>query len=239
MAYDLEVADRPLTLKPLPGEKRALFLLKLALSLDGRIAFKRGGEPFYLTGSRSWKLVHRIRSQMDGVMVGAGTVRADNPRLDCRLVEGRNPWKIVVSAAGDLPDGLNIFEKEPEKTIIAVTGRIPPEKKEILAEKGVSIIICREDEGQVDLHDLAVRLAERGIDSILLEGGALLAASALKKKLVDRVIFFYAPLIIGGGNSVEGVGDLRATSFSGIRLTNTEISRSGDDFLIDGYPSMV
>ena len=186
-------------------------LWKAAMTLDGKIA-TRTGDSKWVTGERARKEVHRLRSQCDAVMVGIGTVLADDPELTVRGIRGAvNPIRVVVGGSASIPPNARVLNSEA-KTIIA-----PPA-----------------DNGRVDLRALMIELAEMGINSVLLEGGGELAASMLSAGLVDRGIIFLAPKIAGGRDAktpVEGEGiELMSQALA---TSKPKIRRFGDDIALE------
>ncbi len=206
--------------------------LKLAMSLDGRIA-TRTGDSKWITGESSRKQVHRLRRKHSAVLVGARTVLADDPQLTVRHVRGRNPIRFVLDGKGEVPLQATLFSL-PGRTIVA-TATMPPHKEEALASLGVEVWRVPGRGERVDLGALLRRLGEAAIDSLLVEGGSETAAAFLEAQLVDRVSFFVGPVILGGRTAVGAVGGLGAATLAdGIRLCATESRRFGEDFLYTG-----
>jgi len=209
--------------------------LKCALTLDGKIA-TASGDSRWITGEASRRYVHRLRSQVDAVMVGSGTVRADDPELTCRLVKGRDPLRVVVDSNLSVSPAARIFHlRSRAGTLVATTSR-DPERIAPLAGLGAELLNCREREGAVDLADLLRQLGARGIQSILLEGGGRLAGSALRAGLIDKVLFFYAPKAVGGEapGPFAGIGAPAMGEAYAFREVSTQ--RFGDDLLLSAYP---
>ena len=174
-------------------------LLKMAMSLDGRIA-DRYGNSRCIASEKSLKAVHELRKRYDAVLVGANTVRRDDPQLDVRYVnnrEGRDPYKVVVTTRlSNLPKNAKLFKKE--KVMVAYC------KKDSDLE-GVEILQFPGE--KVPMRGLIKTLAKKGITSVMIEGGGEVSWRALKEKVVDKIIFFLSPTILGGGKSVvDGEG---------------------------------
>ena len=206
--------------------------IKFASSLDGKIC-TASGESQWISGEKSRKFTHYLRDINDAILVGVGTILADNPSLTTRLVEGKNPIRIIADSKLRTPLDSKVVN-DGEKTIIAVTNVAPSEKIEEMTARGVEIIKCGFE--RVDLKMLLKTLAEREITSILVEGGGKIHFSMLKAGLVDKIYAFIAPKIIGGEKSltsVEGEGFLKLSE--AISLKNVETERLGDDILIKGY----
>src|SRR3989344_5712712 len=139
-------------------------------------------------------------------MVGIGTVLKDDPQLTVRLISGRNPVKIVVDSTLKIPLNANVIKNEPNKLIIAATKKANKTKIKKLQQKGVNVLVVNTKKGMVDLDDLMKQLGRLEITSIMIEGGAELNSEAIKAGLVDKVLFFIAPSVIGAG--LEAIGDL-------------------------------
>jgi diaminohydroxyphosphoribosylaminopyrimidine deaminase/5-amino-6-(5-phosphoribosylamino)uracil reductase len=211
-------------------------ILKSAMTLDGKTA-TASGDSKWITCEESRRYVHTLRSKVDAIMVGVGTVLADDPQLTCRMVRGKDPVRVVVDSRLRTPSGAALFQLDsPADTILATVER-DPEKNAAIQRLGATTLLCRESGGRVDLEDLLHRLGARGIQSILLEGGRELVGTAVRKGLVDKFLFFYAPKIIAGedgyglcaGRGIERMGDA-------LTLRNTSVRRFAEDFLVIGYP---
>jgi len=210
-------------------------VLKLAMSLDGKIATKTGDSK-WITNERSRAYVHRLRSKVDAIIIGAGTARADNPKLTARM---RNkvfyPIRVIVTRTGDLPFDLEMF-REPGETYIACSDSSDAESLGILERIGARIIRLRSIGDRASIADLMRTLAGMGCLSVLIEGGSELAASALAEQVVDKITFFYAPKIIGGKEALGAIGGTGVeTVSSSIELDRIKVRRFGDDIAIEGY----
>lgn len=204
-------------------------ILKTAMTLDGKIATP-DGESKWITGEEARKAVHRLRSRVDAVMTAIGTVRADNPRLTARIRGGRNPARIVIDPDLKIHHDAELLKVPPETTIVTKTIN---KKSDYLSKSGIKIINYKES---LDLKWLLELLGKSGIGSLLIEGGASLNAHAFNDGIVDKVMFFIAPKIIGGKNSITPVGgDSFRTLSNAYQLRDTRITRIGSDFLIEGY----
>ncbi len=216
--------------------KRPFVYLKLAMSLDGRIA-TRTGHSQWITSEQSRDQVHRLRDRVSAIMTGIGTVLADNPSLTTRLPDagGHDPIRIVVDSSLRTPADSKIFsDLSPAGVVIATAADAPSHRAEELARAG-ALIVRTSGRGKVVLGELADQLYQRGICSILVEGGAGLAWGALNEGIVDRCLFYYAPLIIGGARARSGVaGEGIDRLEEAPRLKEVEISRVGPDVLITG-----
>jgi diaminohydroxyphosphoribosylaminopyrimidine deaminase/5-amino-6-(5-phosphoribosylamino)uracil reductase len=211
---------------------RPMVTLKLALTLDGRIA-ARGGDARWITGPSARLLAHALRDVSDAVLVGAGTVRADDPHLTCRLPGGRNPIRVVLSGRRlALPPRAHVLRGGPSTWVVVPRGT-PGRRVAALVRRGVEVISVPGRSGRVPFGAVLRALAERGITSLLVEGGATVAAEALRARVVDRVVLFMAPAILGG-DAVPAVGplDLRRVA-DALRLDVLAVGRSGPDLVIE------
>lgn len=212
--------------------KKPFVILKLAMSVDGKIATTTGDSK-YITSKEARTYVHQLRSEVDAVMVGINTVLRDNPELTTRLYKGKDPLKIVVDSRLKIPKSCNLM-KDPAKLIIATTNRTSKPSIRRLQQKGVNVIITKSRKGLVDLQDLIIQLGKHDITSIMIEGGSHLNSSAIKDGIVDKVMVFTAPKIIGNGiGAIEGLGITKINN--AIELKNTFCRRTGKDMLIEGY----
>ncbi len=210
---------------------RPFGLLKLAITLDGRIASSTG-DSRWISSEVSRQLVHRWRRECDAVMVGAGTVIADNPRLTCRIDGGRDPARVIVDANLRCDPRAIIFHQRSKAPTIIATTMENASFAERRYSSRISVIGIAPGERGIDLAALMRQLAERGWSKVLIEGGAHLAGSALQAGIVDRVAFFVAPKILGGGfAAIEG---LRASTMrDAIPLTNFSTCALGGDWLLE------
>jgi len=218
---------------------RPMVVLKLAMSLDGRIATLTRAS-HWITGPAARGAAHRLRNRLDAVMVGAGTVLADDPRLTCRLPRGRDPVRVIIDGRlGISPKArvLGLHSKAP--TWILTASDASPRRASRLASAGAEIIRLR-GHGRVSLPSIMRELGRRGLTSVLLEGGSQLAAAALKAGIVDRVVLFIAPILIGG-DGVPAVGSLGTKVPSrAVRLIGLASHRVGGDLMIEGtLPSAI
>ena len=205
--------------------------VKYAQSLDGRIATSRG-DSHWISSEPSRKYAHRLRAQHDAIMVGIGTVLADDPQLTVRLVKGRNPLRICLDSTLRIPLNAQIL-RDDGGTLIVTTEKNAQKKIETLHKQGAEVLIAQKgQDGRVKLKSLMKQLAERGISSLLVEGGKEVITSLLKERLVNRMIVITAPFILGKG--VEGIGDLGITDLrKAIKPGSFEIIRRGGDVIFD------
>ncbi|MDO8568734.1 MAG: bifunctional diaminohydroxyphosphoribosylaminopyrimidine deaminase/5-amino-6-(5-phosphoribosylamino)uracil reductase RibD [Dehalococcoidales bacterium] len=214
-----------------------LVTVKFAETIDGRIATAKGSSKWISSGE-SRKLAHRLRALNDAVMVGIGTVLADDPQLTVRLVKGRNPVRIIIDSKLRIPLEANILKsRESAPVIIATTSRADKTKQGALRDMGAEVLTVGANEsGDVELKELLVKLGQRGIASLLVEGGSEVITSLLGLGLVDKLVVFIAPKIMGEG--IEAVGDLHIDRVDkAIKLTYERIRRSGADLVIEAKVS--
>ncbi|MDP4179992.1 MAG: bifunctional diaminohydroxyphosphoribosylaminopyrimidine deaminase/5-amino-6-(5-phosphoribosylamino)uracil reductase RibD [Bacillota bacterium] len=223
-------------------KKRPFVIMKTAMTLDGKIA-TRTGDSKWITGDKSRQYVHIIRDRVAAIMVGVNTVLKDDPALTTRLdnKKGSDSVRIVVDSKGRIPLECKAINIESQKgVILATTSLIDARKEDELLNKGITIIKAdKEENGEVksvDLNKLMEELYKLEIDSVLLEGGGTLNASALEQGIVDKVMSFISPKIIGGHNAltpVEGKG----TEFirDCVAIRDVSVERFDDDILIEGY----
>lgn len=208
-------------------------VLKLALSLDGKIA-TQAGKSRWITGPASRRLVHALRARYGAVLVGVGTVLADDPALTVRGVEGPQPLRVVLDSEGRIPVGARVLSPDA-RTVIATTDRMPMKVEAALRKKGAEVWRFPGEGDRVDLKALLDRLGEE-TDSLLVEGGSEVAASFLAAGLVHKVAFFYAPRILGGRGAVPAVGgEGVADPAEAILVRDVSLEHVGQDFLITGY----
>ncbi len=219
-------------------EKKPFVIMKTAMTLDGKIASVTG-DSRWISGESSREQVHVIRDRVSAIMVGINTVLTDNPSLTTRLdsKSGNDPVRIIVDSRGKIPvDSRVINSGSAAGVILATTSAIGCEKEKILTDRGVRILKLDGAQGHVDLSRLMEELHREEMDSVLLEGGGSLNAAALNSEIVDKVMVFIAPKIIGGRDAktpVEGEGIQFMKD--ALELRDISISRFDEDILIEGY----
>lgn len=214
-------------------------LMKYAMTLDGKIA-TRTGHSQWISGEESRARVQQTRNALKGIMVGIGTVLNDDPSLTCRIDGGRNPIRIICDSKLRIPLSSNVVATAKEVPTIVATvephaeyNRFWNEQKAELEASGVDILVVKERDGRLDLRDLMIKLGEKQIDGILLEGGSTLNYVALQERIVNRIEAYVAPKIFGGAGSytpVGGEGVELATEALGCKLISTE--QIGQDILL-------
>jgi riboflavin-specific deaminase-like protein len=209
-----------------------LVTLKFAQTVDGRIATTTGSSQ-WISSEKFQKLAHRLRAANDAVMVGAGTVLADDPQLTVRAVKGRNPLRIVLDSGLSIPlDARVLKNQETAPTIIATTPRADKSKLSRLRQMGIEVLAVADDEGKVDLKELLSALGKRGISSILVEGGGSVITSLLRQGLADKLVIAIALKIMGKG--IEAVGELGITDVNkSLKLSFARVYRAGEDIVVE------
>ena len=219
-------------------QKRPFVILKSAASLDGKIA-TRSGDTKWITNEKSRGFLHKLRNEMDGILVGIGTIEADDPSLTTRLngKRGKDPVRIVVDSSLKIPlDARVLNQKSNAKTVIATTDRASKEKMKKVEELGAKVIVVGSTNNRVDFRELMIELGKLEIASLLIEGGAEVNASSLKSGIVDKVLFFYAPKIIGGIEALSIVGGEGVKELDhAVKIKEIKTRRFGDDILLEGY----
>ncbi len=212
---------------------RPLLTLKLAVSLDGRIADTQGRSK-WLTSSASRKLVQELRRRVDAVIVGAGTVLKDNPRLFPRPSYGRSPFRVILTSRGNIPPTRYVFrDKWAKRTIVAVSSRCPRARRASYARYGAEVIVLPSTGGMLDIDALLRELGRRGILHAVCEGGGRLASSLFATGVVDRIVLFLAPIILGDdGQSRPAVAGAEWLLSSSPKFELEYTRRLGDDLFL-------
>jgi diaminohydroxyphosphoribosylaminopyrimidine deaminase/5-amino-6-(5-phosphoribosylamino)uracil reductase len=218
--------------------KRPFVIVKCAATLDGRIA-TRTGDSRWVTGEESRKYVHRLRHAADAIMVGVDTIKRDDPSLTTRLndIQGANPKRIVLDTHFSIPESAKVLRLDSDSDTFIITGNsVSADKRTRIEKKNVKVIPSEVKDGRIDLNLLMDRLGALGVVSLLIEGGGRVIGSAFNARIVDKVIFFYAPKILGGDDGVpicKGPGP--ASMSECIPVSHVDVRRFGDDVMIEGY----
>ena len=212
--------------------KKPFVILKVAATLDGKIATSTGNSK-YITSKESRTYVHQLRDEVDAILIGINTLLADNPHLDTRLVSGKEPFKVIIDTTLRFPMNAQVM-KHPDKVIIATTKKAPKKKIKLLQQKGVRIIETPIKKGKVSLEEVMIELGKQEITSVLIEGGNQINSSALREKIVDKILLFTAPRLIGKG--IDAFGDLGIKTLDQtINLKHMTTKKLGHDILVEGY----
>ena len=216
---------------------RPFVTLKAAISLDGRIA-TRTGDSKWISNERSRLLVHRLRNEVDGVLVGINTVRRDDPLLTVRLPTGKikDPLRIVIDPRLRISPKARILN-DNGKTLIVTGTQAPTGKKKKLESKGTEIFSLPEREGRISIKDMLTELGRRSLTSLLVEGGAEVNASFLNEGQVDKLVLFIAPLLLGGQKAKGMIGGRGVAQITeAIRLKEMKVRILDGDILVEAYP---
>jgi diaminohydroxyphosphoribosylaminopyrimidine deaminase/5-amino-6-(5-phosphoribosylamino)uracil reductase len=215
--------------------KEPFLILKVVATLDGKIATRKG-ESQWISGEASRRFVHRLRDQVDGVIVGIGTVLKDDPMLTARVKGGKDPYRIILDSRLRIPENAKVIEISPSRTIVATTELAPGEKVERLEKKGVRVLILDSKKGRVDLKSCLFKLGEMGMMSLLVEGGSQLNGSFLDEGLIDKIFLFLSPKLIGDPQALGMFDGHGVTSLKeAIPLNELKVIRIGEDLLLEGY----
>lgn len=217
-------------------KRKPWVVLKAGMSMDGKLTSPKG-ESQWITGETSRTRVHQLRAEVGAVLVGGGTVAADNPRLTCRLGQPapRQPFKVVLDSRLEIQSDCRLLTEAPEKLIVFCASDAPAAKEEELAGRGVRVIRYPQGQERSVSYILSV-LGEMGIQSLLVEGGSRVFTSFINADLVDEYLLYYAPFFIGGATSLPvcggpGIGSLAAAR----RLKIQTVGCSGEDFYVRAY----
>jgi diaminohydroxyphosphoribosylaminopyrimidine deaminase / 5-amino-6-(5-phosphoribosylamino)uracil reductase len=209
-------------------------VLKLAATLDGRIATS-SGDSRWVTGTAARRRVHQMRNRLDAVLVGAETVRLDDPELSCRIRGGRNPLRVILGGRLPVPESARVFREDPRRTRLYTTAE-GGAKAERLRRRGVDVRRGGGDRSGA-LRRVLADLARSGVKSVLIEGGGRVAARALREGLVDRIALFFAAKLLGGdGRPMVAALGLRHMS-QAIPVADLSIEAVGEDLLVEGRPA--
>lgn len=213
--------------------QRPFVVMKYAMSTDGKIACASGMSR-WITGEKAREQVHKDRGSYAAIMVGIGTVLADDPLLNCRIPNGRNPIRIICDSMLRLPLQSKIAQTSKEIPTILATCCMEKEKFASYNELGIDILQTPAQKGRVDLTFLMGALAHRQIDSVFLEGGGTMNWSALHSGIVNRVQTYIAPKILGGKQAKSPVSGEGVLSPDGaFTLTPPQITVLGNDILLE------
>ncbi|MCB9653849.1 MAG: bifunctional diaminohydroxyphosphoribosylaminopyrimidine deaminase/5-amino-6-(5-phosphoribosylamino)uracil reductase RibD [Deltaproteobacteria bacterium] len=218
---------------------RPFVTLKAGLSLDGRIATSKG-ESRYITSDEARQAVHALRNTLDVVLVGVGTVIADDPELTARLPGARHPRRVVMDRRLRIPLHAKLVETAKSvPTWVMTTRGASAKKRRALEARGVEVIVVAAGRGGrgVDPGAVLKALKKRDVTSVLVEGGAGIHGAFVDARLVDKVVLFYAPIIIGGARALGVVGGKGASRLQDVlRLERISLATAGPDLVVTGYP---
>jgi diaminohydroxyphosphoribosylaminopyrimidine deaminase/5-amino-6-(5-phosphoribosylamino)uracil reductase len=213
-------------------------IAKAACSLDGKIA-TRTGDSKWLTGETARGFGHRLRHGCDAILVGIGTVLADDPQLTTRLARrrGKDPIRVVLDSHLRTPPTASIVNLESlSPTWIVTTPAAPRDRLESLESAGAEVLVLPEKKGRVSLEALLQELGRRRVQNLLVEGGAEVLGAFLDQRLVDKFYFFYAPKILGGKNAYPAVAGRGVAKLAEAhQARDLGLRRLGPDLLVSGY----
>jgi riboflavin-specific deaminase-like protein len=214
---------------------RPFVTVHYAQTIDGRIA-SRTGDSRWVSGERSLLLAHELRAAHDAVLVGIGTVLSDDPQLTVRLVSGTSPVRVVADSRLRTPLRARVLDTSGAQTIVATNHLASEERAASIRARGARVLRVKDADGQVDLRDLLARLRGEGIQTVLIEGGRGIITTALRERLVDRLIVCIAPKVIGEG--IAAVGDLQVDRLrDALTLERAGFVAYGDDVVFYGEPA--
>lgn len=215
-------------------KKRPFLSLKFAETLDGKIA-TAARDSFYVTGQEAHRYSHYLRKTHDAILVGIGTVLEDDPELTTRLVEGKNPLRIVLDSRARIPLTARVLNAEA-KTLVAVGPEADKEKiAKLTVMDGVEVVALPCENGRVSLSELLAKLAEREITSVLVEGGSQVTGAFFDAELADRVYAFVAPKLVGGKEGLPAIGGKGIQTMQQCAgVIEPEFKTLGTDWLITG-----
>jgi diaminohydroxyphosphoribosylaminopyrimidine deaminase/5-amino-6-(5-phosphoribosylamino)uracil reductase len=216
-------------------------ILKAGMTLDGKVATTKG-ESRWITGLRARQDVHRLRSQVDAVIVGVGTVLKDNPTLTARLsgrplkLALRQPLRVVLDSRLRTPPAAKVCAKQNRaRTLIVATSRAPRSRRRPFEQAGVEVVSLSTKNGPVSLPALMTMLGKRGITSALIEGGSTVNASALRANLVNHVVLYLAPTLMGGQDAKAVIGGRSPARLAqALSLRHLTVRRIGEDLVVEG-----
>lgn len=218
--------------------KQPFVVLKMAATLDGRIATKTG-DSRWVTGALARERVHHLRHALDAIMVGVGTIKADDPQLTTRLggATGIDPIRFVIDTQLSTPENATVIKQHSKAPTYLVCGETAPlERRNRLADAGAQLLEAPLHNGRIDLTALMPLLGRMGVTSLMIEGGAQMADSALRAEIVDKVVFFYAPKILGGSDGMPMLnGKGPELMKEALPVQEIKVECVGEDIMIQGY----
>ena len=220
---------------------RPYVILKAGMTLDGKVATAQG-ESQWITGPLARRDVHRLRSQVDAVLVGVGTVLKDNPSLTARLSDrplklaSKQPLRVVLdSQLRTKPKAKVCAKQDVAETLIATTSHASQSRRRLLELAGVEVVSLSTKNGHVSFPALLALLGKRGVTSVLIEGGSTVNAAALRAKLVNHVLLYFAPTLLGGQDAKAVIGGRSPKRLAqALALHHVTVRRIGEDVVVEG-----
>lgn len=216
-------------------EKRPFVTLKAGITLDGKIA-THSYDSKWITSAESRRDAHQLRHENMAILVGVNTVIQDDPELTARIPNGRNPVRIVIDSGLKIPLASKVAQDKKADTWIFTSQHLDEAKEQQLLSAGIKVVRTGGVKS-VDLKEALAVLGENGITSVLIEGGGTINASFLEAQLIDKVILYIAPKLIGGKGAPSFLGGAGFDKMNeAIELADAEITKIGKDFKMTGYP---
>lgn len=216
-------------------EKKPFVTLKAGITLDGKIATHTNSSK-WITSEQARQDVHQLRSENMAILVGVNTVIHDNPELTSRIPNGRNPIRVILDSTLKIPLESKVVTDQQAETWIFTSENYDQEKRSILEERGISVF-ATSGSSKVDAADVMKILGEKLVSSVLIEGGGTINGSLLENKLIDKVVLYIAPKLVGGQHAptfLEGTGIEKMSD--AVELSNVAVTKIGKDFKFTGYP---
>ena len=211
--------------------------LKVAATLDGKIATARG-ESRWISSPQARRIVQGLRAGSDGILVGVGTILADDPSLTVRLRPARAPLRIVLDPKLRIPLQSKVLTDRQAPTLVVTTQSSPKPLRELVERLGAEVLVIPDKQGRVEWRVLLEELGRRGMNALLIEGGAEVNASALRSDVVDRVVFFLAPILLGGQDAIGAIGGRSPARLTdALSIQDPMVSRIGSDIMVEGRPA--
>ncbi|MCG8563812.1 MAG: bifunctional diaminohydroxyphosphoribosylaminopyrimidine deaminase/5-amino-6-(5-phosphoribosylamino)uracil reductase RibD [Desulfobacterales bacterium] len=220
------------------NEKRPFVILKSAATLDGRIATSTGDSK-WITNPKSRAYGHRVRHEVDAILIGSGTLHADDPSLTARLEDGpgKDPMRVILDSQLSInPEAKVLTQKSDAPTLMVVGPHASFEKRKFLEEKGIQIMEVPLKNGTLDLEQVVIKLGKMSVTSLLIEGGGKVASSALRAGIVNKVLYFLAPKFLGGSDGTpvyNGKGPEKIAD--AFHLDRISLDTLDGDILVRGY----
>jgi diaminohydroxyphosphoribosylaminopyrimidine deaminase/5-amino-6-(5-phosphoribosylamino)uracil reductase len=221
-------------------QREPFVIVKIAQTLDARVAL-RNGISRWITGEEAREYVHKLRHGVDGVLVGVNTIIKDNPQLTARVnsSRGRNPWRIVLDTYSRVPLQSKIIQNNfDQRTLIVTTQKAPLNRRQRLEKLGVKVLIVPRKKNKINLRALLKKLASLELTSIMIEGGGEVFTTAFQEGIVDKVIYFITPGIVGDEKAKLALGTLKRIPKKMteiLRLRDVTIRKFKEDIMITGY----
>ena len=216
--------------------EKPFVISKSAITLDGKIATKTGDSK-WITDTKSREIVHQLRDRVDAILVGIGTVLADNPRLTTRLVEdGQDPIRVILDSKLRISNTAKVINQSSSAKTIIICTKLAPEERiaELKAKDNLEILQLKQK--KVGPQDVLKELGRKNIMSLLVEGGSRVNASFLKDNAIDKLYYFIAPKIIGGSESIPVVAGMGIEKIKeAIEIDNLKVEMLENDILVTGY----